>query len=702
MTRKKLQRIIFTVSALILTTLLLTPLQAHSGDPFTCTDALSWKRATAVDINPDGTWIAYTASVPRSADDEAGGAWSELYLISVKTGEIRPFITGEANVSSPRFSPDGLRLAFRMKRGEEAKTQVWMIPVDGGESIQVTEAESNVISFDWHPDGTKIAYTATTPESEREEKLEDKGYGFIYYEENLKHRNLYLLGVDDTGGVGEAEQLTDDITVWSFAFGPEGRLVAVAATEKNLIDYNYMFKKIHILDLETKGLSRLTDNPGKLGSFAFSPDGSKLVYTAALERKDHAASQVYVIDVTGGAPRNLTPPDFRGHVHWATWRDKKNIAYIAGEGVWTTLSTVEASGGKRKIILHSEKTGVVLYPSAPRFTKDFKHVALIGTNPEVPGDVYYWKRGAKQLKRLTTLNPWITERELGRQEVIRYRARDGLEIEGILVYPVGYREGERYPLIVAVHGGPESHYTNRWLTGYFNPAQVLAGRGYLVFYPNYRASTGYGVKFALEGYHDAAGKEFDDVADGITHLIETGRADPDRVGLGGGSYGGYAAAWFSSYYTQYVKAVCMFVGISDLISKRSTTDIPYEELYVHSGEKLEKMWQQSLERSPIYWAHQSKTAVLILGGTADTRVHPSQSLEYYRRLKMNDHPAVRMVQYPGEGHGNRKQPGRIDVLYRHILWYDWYVKDGRPVDGPLPPLDISEHYGIDVETVESE
>jgi dipeptidyl aminopeptidase/acylaminoacyl peptidase len=140
----------------------------------------------------------------------------------------------------------------------------------------------------------------------------------------------------------------------------------------------------------------------------------------------------------------------------------------------------------------------------------------------------------------------------------------------------------------------------------------------------------------------------------------------------------------------------MFVGISDLVSKRGTTDIPYEELFVHSGKKLEEMWRQSLERSPIYWAHQSRTAVLILGGLADTRVHPSQSLEYYRRLKMNGHPAVRLVRYPGEGHGNRKQPGRIDVLYRTIQWYRWYLLDDRPVDGPMPPLDLSDRYGLEL------
>jgi dipeptidyl aminopeptidase/acylaminoacyl peptidase len=236
--------------------------------------------------------------------------------------------------------------------------------------------------------------------------------------------------------------------------------------------------------------------------------------------------------------------------------------------------------------------------------------------------------------------------------------------------------------------------SNGWVTYFWDLGQIMAGKGYLVFYPNYRSSTGYGVDRALQGYEDLAGKEFDDIADGIGYLIEKGLADPDRVGLGGISYGGYAGAWFSSYYTRLVKAVAMGVGITDLISRRGTLDIPYEELYVHSGKLLEEMWEESLKRSPIYYARQSRTAVFIYGGEEDTRVHPSQSLEYYRRLKMNHHPAVRLVQYPGEGHVSRRQPARIDTLYRTLDWFDWYVRDGKPIDGPMPPLDISDKYGL--------
>ena len=664
------------------------------AEVFSPEDAHMAKRIYSAAMSPTGEWIAYTVSVQRERDDEAGGAYSELHLVSPKTGEMRPFITGDVNVSALQWSPDGTRIAFLTSRGKKAKRQIWMIPVDGGEAIQVTSSKTGISTFRWHPHGDRIAYIATCPETALEKELKEKGYRFIFFEENLKHRNIYMIGVDENGGTGDPERLTEEITVWSLEFSPHGKRIAFAGSAKNLVDYNYMFKKIYVLDIESKKSVQLTDNPGKLGNYAWSPDGSKIVYGAALERKDHAVSQALVIDASGGEARNLTEPGFKGHVEWVGWKDKKTIVYKAGEGAWSTLSLVKASGGERKIILDARKTGFVF--GTPSYTKDFKHFALVGSSPEIPGDIFYWRSGSKEPKRLTTINPWVIERELGRQEVVRYQARDGLEIEGILVYPVGYTEGNRYPLIISVHGGPESHRSNVWLTSYFNPAQVLSGKGYVVFYPNYRASTGYGIEFALQGYEDAAGKEFDDLADAIDFLVEKGIADPERVGLGGGSYGGFAAAWFASYYTKKVKAVCMFVGISNLISKRSTTDIPWEELYVHSGTKLEKTWQKSLERSPVYWAHQSKTAVLIIGGANDSRVHPSQSLEFYRRLKMNDHPAVRLVRYPGEGHGNRKQPGRIDVLHRHLQWYDWYVKDKKPLDGPMPPLNISEYYGIDL------
>ncbi|MEJ2634103.1 MAG: S9 family peptidase [Calditrichia bacterium] len=674
--------------------LLLTASQADTPNAFTASDLLHMKYVTSAEISPDGNWIAYTVRVPREAQDEPGSAYSELYVVSVKTGEIRPFITGKVAVYSIEWRPDGSVIAFRSRMNGQSKTQVWLIPFNGGEARALTASPTGVLDFHWSPSGKQIAYIATNPRTMREKELAEKGFDFIFYDEEWEHRNLYLMDVSSDGGNGEPRQVTQDITIWSFVFSPDGKYIAAGSSEKNLIDYRYMFQKIRLLNLETGELSLLTNNPGKLGNFAFSPDGKHLAYTAAGSQSDHAVSQVYVMPAGGGEPRNLTIPDFRGHVEWVGWKDNSTILYRAGEGVWPTLSTVKITGGDRSIILNSKDDGIIF--EAPSYTKNFRNFAFVGNSPKFPDDLFYWN-GGKEVKRLTSVNPSLAEKSLGKQEVIQYKARDGVEIEGMLIYPVDYQQGQKYPLIMYVHGGPESHYSNGWLTRYSTPGQVLAGKEYAVFYPNYRASTGYGVDFAMQKHlGNAAGTEFDDVADGLDYLVAQGIADKERVGLGGGSYGGYAAAWFATYYTKYVRAVCMFVGISDLISKRGTTDIPWEELYVHSGKKLEEMWDISLKRSPIYYAHQSETATLIMGGASDTRVSPSQSLELYTRLKMNGKKAVRLVRYPGEGHGNRMQPGRIDVLYRTLQWFDWYVKDAKPLNGPLPPLDISNDYGLDL------
>ncbi len=671
---------------------------AQNLTEFTPRDAMKIERSYYARISPNGEWIAYIVYSGREPDDEPGGGYTELYLVSTRTGDTHPFITGKVNISSPVFSPDGSHIAFLMKRGEGSKRQVWAIPVDGGESMPVTSSDTGVPLFRWHPSGEKIAFVATEPESETEETLEDKGYDFIYFEENLKHRDIYIVPFKYEDPPAEAHRITRDKVVWDFQFSPDGETIAAMISPKNLVDHRYMFKDIYLVDAESGDTGQLTTHEGKMGNFMFSPDGSKIAYAASLNLKDHAVSQAYVIETDGDKPKNLTEPDFRGHITRVGWKDDDTIIYEAAEGVWNNIYAIESDGDDRKKILDGERMGLVI--GSYDHTGDSKHFALVCQSPRIPGDIFYWKEGSGDPKRLTELNPWISERNLGRQEVVRYTARDGLEIEGILVYPAGYENGERYPLVMGIHGGPESHYTNGWIGSYFNPAQVLASRGYVVFYPNYRASTGYGVEFGMQGYMDAAGKEFDDLADGIEFLVDRGIADPERVGMGGGSYGGYASAWFGTYYTDYVRAVCVFVGISDLVSKRSTTDIPYEELYVHSGKLLDEsweMWEYSIKRSPVYYANRSETAVLILGGTADPRVHPGQSLELYRRLKMNKHPAVRMVRYPGEGHGNRKQPGRIDVLYRHLQWYDWYVKEARPLDGPMPDLILDEHYGLESE-----
>jgi len=654
-------------------------------------ELLSLKSCGSIQLSPDGTQILYPISTPRSPNESPGASQRTWWKMTLMDKTDSPLFPGDIKGSSPRWSPDGKTIGFIFGKGNEPR-QVGAIPDGGGEIVQLTHADSDVTYFRWNPDGSGLAYLALSRSTDREKQLKKRGYGFIYYEENLKNTNLYLTGKDQHGAYTDSRQLTEGMNVWDFEFNAQGTEIAASISPKNLIDQQFMFRRIHLIDIGSGNMKKISENPGKLGNYAFSPDGKNLVYAAALTINDHAVSQVYNVSLDDGNITNLTPEKFRGHVTWVNWKNNKQVFYFSEEGVYPKLNLVPVKGGDREIMLDAAESGIIF--DTPVFNDNFNLFVFTGSTRDDPENIYTWN-GKEKINRITDINPQLEDKLLGKQELIRYKARDGQEIEGLLINPVGFEAGKKYPLLVYVHGGPESHHSNAWLSRYSTPGQVMAGKGYLVLYLNYRASTGYGVDFAMEGFMDPAGKEFDDIADGIEYLISEKGADRERVGLAGGSYGGYASGWFATYYTKYVRAVCMFVGISDNISRRGTTDIPFEELYVHAGKKLEDQWQMSLERSPIYWAHQSKTATLIYGGAADTRVHPSQSLELYRRMKMNDHPAVRLVQYPGEGHGNRRQPGRIDVLHRQMEWFDWYVRDLKPLDGPMPRLDISDRYGLD-------
>ena len=306
---------------------------------------------------------------------------------------------------------------------------------------------------------------------------------------------------------------------------------------------------------------------------------------------------------------------------------------------------------------------------------------------EAPNELYTLTENVSATRR-TTSNEWLAALRFATQEVIRFEARDGLELEGILIYPLDYQQGQRYPLVLVVHGGPEAHDHNGWLTSYSAPGQVAAARGFAVFYPNYRGSTGRGVEFSKTSQAAAAGPEFDDLVDGVDHLIEMGLVDREKVGITGGSYGGYASAWGTTYYSDRFAAAIPFVGISDAISKMGTTDIPYEMYDVHHRKWLWEDWDYFAKASPIYYVTRNRTPTLILHGKEDPRVHPSQSLELYRQLKLVGQAPVRLVFYPGEGHGNARSAARLDYALRTLRWMEHYLK-GVGGDPPDPNLDYA-------------
>lgn len=644
---------------LLLAGLLLAPAVSAQSDVLTHYDIARIAMVGQAEVSPDGAFVAYTVAVPRDPFEANAAPHVELHVYDVERGQSRGLHTGEVSVSGLSWTPDG-RIAFRTRLEDDTQTALYVIDPQSGEMTRQLAFGTSIGAYAWSPDGQQIAFVATEPVEAAEPLLP---YQPEIYEETYRDRKLWI-----ASGGGEPRMIDLPGTVYQVTWSPDGERLAVAVAPTASVDDSYMEQRVRILDAETGAVLARIENPGKLGAITWSPSGTHLALIAAGDLNDPASGRLLVADAATGAFTDILP-EYEGHVTSLVWEDGETIRYAAARGVESVIERVGREGGQTQTLVPA---GLAAFRGIS-VSEDGSVVAFSASTPQHPSELFVMTAADEAPRRVTDTNPWLAGKRLAPQEVIRYEARDGLEIEGLLIRPLDETPGERAPLIVVVHGGPESHYDNGWLTGYSTPGQLAAARGFAVFYPNYRGSTGRGVAFSKTSQGDAAGAEFDDVIDGVDHLIEIGLVDGERVGVTGGSYGGYATAWFSTRHTERFAAGVMFVGISNKISKFGTSDIPYELNYVHDLSWPWDDYQHALERSPIYYAGQAKTPLLILHGKEDPRVHPGQSLELYRHLKLRGEAPVRLVLYPGEGHGNRASTARFDYSLRAMRWFEHYL-----------------------------
>lgn len=656
---------------ILLILLLLSP-AALAQNVMTPEKVADLKMVTEIATSPDGALTAYVLRNPRdmtAKEFENGPAFTELHIVD-RQGWSKGYVVGDESVGKISWHPDGKEILFLAKKGKDDKPALYSIPVDGGEARQLLKFSEGISSYDMAANG-QIAFIATEPKDKKKEKLEKKGFDAEVVEEQWRFAKVYLAHAEQDTKDLEPLKLDGSASVVKFA--PDGKRLAVALAPTPSVDDDLMMRRVNIVATNGTVLRNL-ENPGKLGQFEWSPDGTHLAMVSGATINDPAEGRLMVVPVQGGTLTDLVP-NYLGHVSHFDWKNADTLRFIGDEGAETVVYEVSRNGGNRRTVI----------PKGAGIWLSLDGDSLIGETPQHPAEVYLMQ------KRLTNSNPWLKNIPLAKQEVVGYTARDGLQLEGILIHPLNETPGQRYPFILMVHGGPESHYRNGWLTYYATPGQVAAAKDYAVFYPNYRGSTGRGVEFSMTSQGDAAGKEFDDLVDAVDHFIATGLAAKDKVGITGGSYGGYASAWGATYYSDRFAAAVMFVGISDKISKFGTTDIPNEEFLVHARTYPWKKWDFYAERSPLRHVEKAQTPILILHGKDDPRVHPTQSMELYRYLKALGKVPVRLVMYPGEGHGNRKEAARYDYNLRMMRWFDHYLKGPG---GEKPPADVD--YGLPV------
>ena len=637
--------------------------------PITLEQSLSIQRARSVALSPDGSRVAWVLSTPRAADEPPGRAHNAVWVMhTTESAAPRRYTRAGLSASAPGFTPDSKRLVFVSKRGddEDAKSQLWAMPLDGGEASAVTKAPDGVMAYKLSPDGTKLAFTTLAPKDPEREAAAKEGLDQIVVDAHPRHR---LLQVQELAS-GEVVTVTPtDVTALDFDWSPDGTRLAVMIAPSPGFDDTYMRRSLWTFPARGGAGRKLAEKMGKMASPKWSPDGERILWHGASVPKDATTGTIWITASGGGRPKALNAGATET-VYDARWLPDGAILATAVRGTRTHLSrwTVE---GEQSTVLENGPTflSVSVDAAGERF-------AFSATTASHPDEVYLGTLEDGEAKRTTVHNPELAAVDFAEQETIEWAASDGLTIQGVLVRPLPHDSSVRYPLVVMVHGGPEWQSLDGFNERYIGPAQLLAGRGYAVLLPNYRGSAGRGAAFAMADHRDLGGQEFQDIIDGVAHLVAEELVDPKRVGMMGGSYGGYMSALAATKGTATFAAAINFAGIANWWSFTGTSDIPHEnslvhwDLYCHdSEENSQKCWRGS----PLAYIGQAKTPLLLLHGADDARVPPSQSRELYTAFRIRRIP-VEMVLYPREGHGLAERGHQKDSLERIMGWFDRYLK----------------------------
>ncbi len=618
-------------------------------------------------LSPDGRAVAYAVRTPQPLST-SGGSKTSLYLLDVEAGTTRRLTSTTHSSWSPRWSPDGTKVSFLSRReAHDSHTQIFTIDPAGGEATPVTKVPTGVRAYAWAPTGDRIAYTATRAWTDEEREARESGRDWVINETNNRGNKLFLL--DPL--TAKSTALTDDShAINSFAWAPDGQAMVVSASTSASVDATMMYSALYTISIAEKKLNPLTKTEGKLGRAAWSPDGKNIAFLGARDIHDSTAGTLFIVAASGGEARSLTS-SLEGTGQWIGWRDPSTIVMSSHERTESTVRLVDAMKGSSTLLVEDGPTCRSL-----SFAADFERYACSGSRPTHPPEIFGGSLKRKPPARLTISNPELERTILGEQRVFNWTAKDGTELQGVLILPTDYKQGTRYPLAVLPHGGPEGVSLNGWNTRATYPAQIFASEGYVVFEPNYRGSSGRGTPFAVADQQDLGGREFEDVLSGIDALVAQGLVDANRVGMGGWSYGGYFSGLAATRWSERFKASVIAAAVTDWMSFTGTTEIEHENSLVHwklwPYDQPEKVW----ERSPMGHTQDSQTASLIVHGLADTRVPPSQSTELYRALKHAGAP-VELVMYPREPHGLRENVHQLDFVERFVGWFNRYVRDTK-------------------------
>jgi dipeptidyl aminopeptidase/acylaminoacyl peptidase len=641
--------------------------------PPTVDQVLSLNRAGSPELSPDGRTVAYTV---RDTNWDDNSYDTQIWLADARTSTTRQLTNSKKSSQSPSWSPDGTRLAFISDRTD--KRQIYLINPTAGEAEALTTLEDGVSNFAWAPDGKSIAYTATEPTSAAVKDREKK-YGQLQIV-GLDQRMTHLF-VIDIASRATRTLTSGPFTVGAFAWSPDGKNIAFDHRVNNS-PASSGTADISVVSVADGSLRKLVTQDGPDSNPVWSPDGTRIAFESAMANPAffYANEVIAVVPASGGTPDVLTS-SFDEDPSIVAWLPG-GLFFSASERTYAHLFRVDPS---TKTVAKVGPADQPTVDSNFSFSKDGQTVAFLRSDATSMAEVFVAPGSMTRPKKLTAMNDQADNWTTSTLEVVSWKSRDGVTVEGVLHKPTDFDPAKKYPLLVVIHGGPTGVSRSVPFTSTIYPIDVWVPRGILVLEPNYRGSAGYGEAFRALNVRNLGIGDAWDVLTGVDALVAKGIVDPARVGTMGWSQGGYISAFLATHDASRFKAISVGAGISDWMTYYVNTDIhPFTRQYLKATP-----WEDPeiyAKTSPITYIRQAKTPTLIQHGATDQRVPLPNAYELYQGLQDNNVPSKLIVYqgFGGIGHGPTKPKSHRATMEHNIEWFDRYMFQSAPESTTAP------------------
>ncbi|MBU81223.1 MAG: hypothetical protein CL724_07080 [Chloroflexi bacterium] len=627
-------------------------------------------------VSPDGTVAAFVVAdnFRRSGTAAPRMPKANIFSVAVSGGPTVQLTNSERSDTMPRWSPDGESLAFLSDREEDGQRQVYLLPRRGGEARKLTDVQGDIPSprslspMAWTADGRFISFLKVDGENEEVRERRAGGADEIVFEE--VHSYMRLWTVDVASGATRCIS-PDGLQIWEASVSPDGTRVAAVVSDLPY-ESDWYLNRLVGFDIGSRGTTVLYDERRPAAKPAWSPDGASVTFlTSIYSDRGNDSGDLMLVPAAGGDARNLTADHGVSDHYGVFHQDGDAILTATNVHGGSGISSIDIQTGKRRY-LWNEKRGFSNFSRSLESADEAVFVAVINDPDNLP-EVFAGAEvdGEIQWRRLTDVHADWSDLEIGETREVFWDGNDGVRIQGLLQLPPGYSSG-RIPVAMMVHGGPtgavrfdfQDHH--RW-------AKLISDSGIAVFMPNYRGSTGWGVPFAETNIGDMGGEDYQDMLAGLDHLVETGIADPARLGICGWSYGGFTAAWAVTQ-TDRFKAAVMGAGIADWRSFHGRS-------YLHSWDAIHyndsdpyDVESAHASFSPINFIKNAKTPTLILHGEQDWDVPVEQGYQFHRALR-DLGVDTRLVVYPREPHGVEEYEHQLDIARRVRQWFEERLLD---------------------------